>query len=285
MRETYPEKKPGDPLEAEHVNKLSRTARELAGRSGEAGIYGQGYKTALPIPFMQRVVVIKEAAEDSSSSSSPSGSSSSSSFSASSLSSSSQSGSDTSQSVSSSSQSFSGGAPICTAFTFAGAGNATTDQHVGQGTEQWQDVGNIVSDDNIVANVFLRDAGLVTYALRSSNHGFSIPALATITSIVVRVEKHQTPVTGSLIEDLAVRLYSSGAYLGTNKAIAGSWPTTTGQVFIYGGVSDTWGRSWTPAEINSGDFGLGIWCKQNGSGVNARANVDYVSIRVCYTTP
>jgi hypothetical protein len=47
-----------------------------------------------------------------------------------------------------------------------------------------------------------------------------------------------------------------GVVGSTNRAIAGAWPTSALTYQSYGGSSDLWGETWTPADINASNFGL-----------------------------
>ncbi|MBK6281838.1 MAG: hypothetical protein IPF54_03470 [Draconibacterium sp.] len=72
----------------------------------------------------------------------------------------------------------------------------------------------------------------------------------------------------------------AGVPVGDNKAnTTTDWPTSE-TAFPYGGTSDLWGTTWTPAEINAINFGVSLVANSNN---NRTAYVDYISIAVTYT--
>ena len=67
----------------------------------------------------------------------------------------------------------------------------------------------------------------------------------------------------------------------TDRASAGAWSTSYADV-TYGGAVDTWGRAFTPAEINDSGFGLAIAAVHSG-GAPDSADIDRVDVSVAYT--
>jgi hypothetical protein len=60
------------------------------------------------------------------------------------------------------------------------------------------------------------------------------------------------------IKDNRVRIIRSNGTIGsTDKAIGSAWPGTDGYA-SYGGAADLWGEAWTPADINSSNFGVAV---------------------------
>jgi hypothetical protein len=51
----------------------------------------------------------------------------------------------------------------------------------------------------------------------------------------------------------------------------------------YGGPADTWGRAWTPAEINDATFGVKVVIQWTGGFGSGSGFVDYVEVAVYYT--
>lgn len=106
--------------------------------------------------------------------------------------------------------------------------------------------------------------------LRTASHGFTIPSNATITGIVLTAE-----LSGSGMDN-SISLSKGGARsLDRSQSLA--WSGTR----QWGGVSDLWGLSWTPADINNANFGAYL-----GGEIAADSgiNIDYVSVTVHYTT-
>ncbi|WKZ42157.1 MAG: MBG domain-containing protein [Anaerolineales bacterium] len=117
-----------------------------------------------------------------------------------------------------------------------------------------------------------------------TNFGFSIPAGATIDGITVEMNRYREWSTGGGIQDVTVRLLG-GTLTGDNKAEAGLWATTFSpdNVDTFGSASDTWGNTWTPAQINATGFGVELVVENTHSSARRQAHVDYVRITVTYT--
>jgi len=91
-----------------------------------------------------------------------------------------------------------------------------------------------------------------------------------------------SPVPNSQISDYEVRLLKEGVPDGDNKASTLSWPTSMTAV-TYGSPTDLWGTTWTPAEINSDNFGAALSAQRDNNGNNDRfANVDTLQVTVYY---
>lgn len=114
--------------------------------------------------------------------------------------------------------------------------------------------------------------------LISSNYGFSIPSGATINGIEVTVRRYGSVL--GLVDD-TVRIRKAGVSIGTDlKATGIAWPVANTDR-IYGGPTELWGTTWTPANINATDFGVLIRATNPTAGA-ATAYVDIVSVKVYY---
>lgn len=125
-------------------------------------------------------------------------------------------------------------------------------------------------------------AGGFSTFLRATNFGFAIPAGATINGISAVITR-KADALASIIDN-AVLLVAGGVAVGTDHSLVGDWGTT---FFLanYGSTSDLWGATWTPAIINSSNFGIEI-SVQNTGGVATKATVNaFVTMIVTYTTP
>jgi hypothetical protein len=107
--------------------------------------------------------------------------------------------------------------------------------------------------------------------------GLGIPAGATIRGISATVARESE---GTLVEDLAVRLVRAGVIQSTDRADPGRWLSVLVYA-TYGGATDLWGGTWTPADINHPDFGL-AFAVQRTSGPGDIAYVDHVRVIVQY---
>lgn len=110
---------------------------------------------------------------------------------------------------------------------------------------------------------------------------FAIPAGATITGVAVSVTRRSTSSSGEFIKDAVVELV--GAFgTSTSLATADAWPATLAAA-TYGGVSELWGASPTPADINSASFGVAIAAQNTDPDVAHNAHVDGATVTVYYT--
>ncbi|QBZ97669.1 Ig-like domain-containing protein [Flavobacterium sangjuense] len=162
-----------------------------------------------------------------------------------------------------------------------GPNNPLTGNFIAGANIDWTNPGNITNtvDTNYATAVF-GGAGNTDY-LQGSNYNFSIPTGAIINGIVVTINRRTSAVNaGRVTKDNAVYLVKGGVVTGTNKATAAAY-TTTLAVATYGSSTDTWGTTWTPADINATNFGAVLSVNANNS---LTATVDYIKITVYYTT-
>ncbi len=116
-----------------------------------------------------------------------------------------------------------------------------------------------------------------------TNFSMSIPAAVTICGIVVQVDRKASGLSlGAEVKDYRVRLVKGGSVTGNNNASGSGW-TGSETTATYGSSSDLWGTTWTPAEINSGNFGFALSAEISGLlGVFLSADIDNVRITVYY---
>jgi hypothetical protein len=118
------------------------------------------------------------------------------------------------------------------------------------------------------------------------NLGLSVPAGVSICGIEVVVERRaQGIVVGSSIKDNSIKLIKDGVICGNNHAYAAAWPTIDGSV-SYGGPTDLWGLSLTPADVNSPYFGCLISAQLNSglASVFLTAEIDLINVIVYYSS-
>ena len=114
------------------------------------------------------------------------------------------------------------------------------------------------------------------------NFGISIPAGSIISGIQVRVDARATDTAGCAI---GVSLsWNNGGTWTTQKtqSLTGAFVTS-----FLGNSGDTWGQTWTPAELANGQFIVRVTDVDPGSAcVNtSRTDLDYVAANVTYTGP
>jgi hypothetical protein len=127
--------------------------------------------------------------------------------------------------------------------------------------------------------------------LQVKGFGFNIPTAASICGIEATVVRSASNVDlilhTSSVKDLDVRLMKNGTLTGTNEAHTSTeWPLLSDGNATYGGSSDLWGSSWSPADINSNNFGFSISAKIHGTAsLFPAARINYISMTVYYLPP
>jgi hypothetical protein len=154
----------------------------------------------------------------------------------------------------------------------------------GIGTVAWQNPGEIVTPGSPYATATLTQGSLYSNYLQGTQYGFNIPGDTTITGIEVRVNRRIDDHNANILDN-QIRLVKAGVIVGENRANALVWPIAF-TLATYGGPTDLWGTDWTPAEINSPDFGVVLAAYRSNSGGNLRqAVVDSMQITVYYGYP
>lgn len=154
---------------------------------------------------------------------------------------------------------------------------ATITDDAAVGTRPWVNPTNASSDNATYTTSSL--LGNDTHYLKCLDGGFSIPAGATITGVVVEVDVRDT--TGQ-VTDKVVSLVKGGTVSGDNKFDGAAW-SAADTIHTYGTSTDLWGLSLTPADVNSSTFGVVFQAENTGS--IASAQVDYVRMTVHYNLP
>ena len=122
-----------------------------------------------------------------------------------------------------------------------------------------------------------------TDSLRCTGFGFILPQSVTINGIVARVKcVHDT--AGAVNPRIRkIMLIKSGTWSSTEKEVdtavaQGSYTTVNP-----GSASDLWGLTFTKAQIEASDFGVGVQFICDTGGGGTAFGVDYISITVHYT--
>jgi hypothetical protein len=155
---------------------------------------------------------------------------------------------------------------------------------VGIGTVEWTNPGNITAPGTPYATTNVNVGNPISNYLQGTQYGFNIPAGATIDGITVVINR-QASETDPNVLDNVVRLVRGGAIVGDNRAGGTPWPTAFATA-TYGGPTDLWGTTWTPADINADNFGVVLSVQRPAAGGASRtATVDYMQITVNFTLP
>ncbi|MEX0800454.1 MAG: vWA domain-containing protein [Dehalococcoidia bacterium] len=112
---------------------------------------------------------------------------------------------------------------------------------------------------------------------RFYNYGISLPAGATVTGIQVRTDARLNTSSGT--NEICAELSWDGGATWTSAKdtgdISSSWTTD-----YMGADGDTWGRSWTPAELADGNFQIRL--TDVGASTSNDFFLDWVTVRVYY---
>jgi hypothetical protein len=169
-------------------------------------------------------------------------------------------------------------------YVFSGGSAFSSD---GSGDGDWQLTNNAAHQDDWFTSCITdsNNGAGITSVLSAMGFGFSIPSTATIDGITVSVyRKAAINTTRTWLTDLSLRLIKGGYVVGDDKAsFIDKWPTTTGWN-SYGTLTDLWGTTWTPTQINASDFGIAISAQQVGTNLTVdTAYIDYLYATVYYT--
>lgn len=166
-----------------------------------------------------------------------------------------------------------------TGLTIVGTGASVA----GSGVD-WTNPSNVTTEANYAEADLPKNDGLSDY-LRGTNLGFSVPSGATIDGIELQIS-HQAEHDASTPEfvDEFVFLCENGSIISgcTNKASATPWDHVQ-ETYTYGGASDTWNCSLTPAIVNSSTFGGQMMAKNGETSGGQWGRVYWIKITVYYT--
>lgn len=121
--------------------------------------------------------------------------------------------------------------------------------------------------------------GSDTGPIEALNFGFAIPTNAEILGIQVEWRKRRDVGGGCTMSDSGVYLLKASSTVGSDKS-TGCWGTSYGYS-TYGGPTDLWGTTWTPAQINSSSFGASLSAHDTGGNLYS-LYIDHVRILVYY---
>jgi hypothetical protein len=109
-----------------------------------------------------------------------------------------------------------------------------------------------------------------------------VPETAEITGITVTIRR----AGGTSMEavDGAIRLIKGGTVGASDRASPMPWTGPEYTNVDYGGQDDLWGQTWTPADVNSQDFGVALSAIYADMTGNGRAYVDIVYATIHYVT-
>lgn len=155
------------------------------------------------------------------------------------------------------------------------------DSKADSGDSAWASVNQAQNSENKYAEVSLDPAAMSQF-LTATEFGFDIPDDATVTGVELLLERKRTALSGSgTINDHTIRLLKDGALSGTNKAADLDWPSAE-LTLSYGGESDAWGLTFSPADIDKSTFGVAVRVKNVATKAEMMAQVDSILLRVYF---
>ena len=116
-----------------------------------------------------------------------------------------------------------------------------------------------------------------THYLKATDFGFSIPVGATISGIIVKIEK----LGSNVASDHSVKIVKGGIVGGVEHSAGEALPAVKTYT-TYGSAVDQWGLPWTPADINDVGFGVAYSAVLDPGLAWGPAGVDHISITVYY---
>lgn len=159
------------------------------------------------------------------------------------------------------------------------------ENRVGIGTLTWADPSNIVDgyDPSYWAQISSNPTGVfLSKWLAAYQFGFTIPSTAIITGIEVNVKRSANVNDDSTYAyDNSAKIIQGTVIQGNNNKKITKYSTSI-ETITYGGPTDLWGITWTPAQINSpSGFGFALSTGLACTFYNA-AQIYQVTISVYY---
>jgi hypothetical protein len=109
------------------------------------------------------------------------------------------------------------------------------------------------------------------------NYGITLPSGATVKGIEVRLDSRVDDTAGS--PRMCVELSWDGGASWT-APLATSTLSTSMRSRTLGGAANTWGRTWTPAELSNGNFRIRITNAANSTSRDF--TLDWAAVRISY---
>lgn len=148
--------------------------------------------------------------------------------------------------------------------------SATTDLTVNT-IKGWNNPENALVEDGLFAST-----AATTQLIRLKGFNPNIPMNATIQGIQFDIKEQGV----TAVIDSVVELILPSGTTSNNKSLFVDWPTTLGFI-TYGGPTDTWGLTITPAQINDPTFTIAVSCSKDAGGTQT-ANIDVGRMTVFY---
>ncbi len=147
------------------------------------------------------------------------------------------------------------------------------------GPATWSNTANAQgsTSDNYATVTITGSSGTQSEYLTLTNFGIDIPTGFQVAGVVVEIRWRRSGV--NLIEDNAIQLIKGGTISGTNKGLDDPIPTTA-SISTYGGSADTWGLTFTEAEVEASNFGVAIRLDKQVGSEGGTGEVDWVRVTI-----
>lgn len=150
---------------------------------------------------------------------------------------------------------------------------------IGGGTRVWTNPGNIGANDGNLATAVFPAGAATSEDLIGSNFNFSIPSTAIIDGILLEINYQDITGAGTVSERV-IQLLKGGTLTGVNRSTSATIPPAATTV-SFGGSSDLWGATWTPADINGTGFSAVFIAISPGGAIDA-IGVDFFRITIFF---
>jgi hypothetical protein len=160
-----------------------------------------------------------------------------------------------------------------------GTGTVTGNVNFGS-SNNWANPNRATLSDDLWSRVQLAPGETSKY-LMVADYGWVIPSSAIITGIEVKIECHQEDFVADFA-DASIVLMQYGNPVGADLAGTGYYDDKD-YVNTYGGPTELWGTSWTPADVMDPGFGVLYSVTRNSGDAVYYMFVDYVELTVYYT--
>lgn len=159
-------------------------------------------------------------------------------------------------------------------------GTAATSTPRSPGAAAWQSPSAAIAEDGTFATVALAP-GQESEELTITNYGFHLPPGNTFMGVEVELKRQSSDAS---IVDGGIRLVGVPNQTSRPKYIATPWPTKIVGTHHYGQATDTWGMDLNAPDVETPNFGVGLWVKRDTSTADATAtaNVESIRVRVFY---
>ncbi|MBS2014676.1 MAG: hypothetical protein JST00_17445 [Deltaproteobacteria bacterium] len=167
--------------------------------------------------------------------------------------------------------------PSCTSGAISTIEKAATSATFDNSGAAWSAPTAALVQDATAATVPLAVAADESSFLRLTGFAFGLPADAVVKGLSLRIRRRAA---AGVVRDREIRLSNGGVLVGADKKESDPWPSAFGDR-IYGGATDLWAATLSPAVLDASGFGVAIKARLDGVA-SAEAAIDAVTLTVHY---